>query len=105
MLAEERGLRKTWPSENQSLSQSPLEIEVEGPIDFTDCPHCASRNHHQHWIGRLPSVPGVECIGVSESDAFNGVKIRALQRMAELTQRGWEVPEPVETWFTLTRTT
>jgi hypothetical protein len=77
----------------------PLEIEIEGPKQYIECPYCLTREPHQHWIGRLPSIPGVEYSGVSESDAFLGVQIAAFLRMAELTRCGWSLPDQVSAWF------
>lgn len=105
LLAEERGLRKTYVEQSgmPTLPPQPLEIEIEGPVEYADCPHCSTRHTHQHWIGRLPAIPGVECSGVSASDAFNGVIIQAFQRMAELVQHGKELPRVATAWFTTVR--
>jgi hypothetical protein len=101
LLTEQDGIRNTCSAKPVAESQHgvALEIEVSGPAAYITCPHCRSTSPHEHWTGRIPAIPDLECIGTSESDAFAGTMIEGLRRIAQRLESCWEVPLQVETWF------
>jgi predicted RNase H-like HicB family nuclease len=64
----------------------PIRVEIE-------------REDDGRILASVPDLPGVMAYGASEDDAVRKVKSIALQVLAEMTESGEDIPEPLKLLF------